>query len=293
MVNILLTGATGFLGSSLLKKLILGPYKVIIIKRSFSNTSRIDECLPHIKYYNLDEIDIKDVFLENSIDVIIHTATDYGRKSINVIDTALTNLVFPLKLLIYGMETGNLKAFINTDTIIDKNTNPYSLSKHQFSDWLELYSKQLKCINIRLEHFYGFQDDTTKFISNIIYLILKNTRSIDLTLGEQQRDFIYIDDVVLGFMTILQSLDSLPSGYTDIPMGTGENISIRHCVETIKKIAKNSVTHLDFGVLPYREHELMHSNTNIEKLLALGWAPKVFFQEGIKKTIAMERENLK
>ena len=79
--TILLTGATGFLGSHLIKKILEFDYKVIVLKRSYSNIDRIKTLLKvyNVKSYNVDLCDIEDIFKENHIDIIIHCATEYGR----------------------------------------------------------------------------------------------------------------------------------------------------------------------------------------------------------------------
>lgn len=74
--TILLTGATGFLGSSILRKLVGLDYNVIIIKRSNSNISRIKDiiALKKIKICNVDNEDLELIFGENKINCIIHSA---------------------------------------------------------------------------------------------------------------------------------------------------------------------------------------------------------------------------
>ena len=79
----------------------------------------------------------------------------------------------------------NVNFFINTDTILNKNISKYALSKNQFSDWLEFYSSNIRCVNVRLQHFYGPEDNEKRFISNIIIKILKKEKKIDLTKGNQ------------------------------------------------------------------------------------------------------------
>ena len=56
--RILLTGATGFLGSHLLESFISQGFDVSILKRSTSNTWRINHLLEKVRIYNLDEIDL-------------------------------------------------------------------------------------------------------------------------------------------------------------------------------------------------------------------------------------------
>ena len=102
MKTILLTGAPGFLGSHLLKRLLKDNYNVIILKRSFSNTFRIADLLTDIKQYNIDLINLEDVFKENKIDTVIHCATNYGRNNESHLNILQSNLILPLTILHYN-----------------------------------------------------------------------------------------------------------------------------------------------------------------------------------------------
>ena len=105
--TILLTGATGFLGSKLLHKLLAtGLYHIVVLKRSSSNTIRIDDVIQAARGLACIDIDTvakdfwKNYFSKNTVDVIIHCATCYGRGSETPITKVLeSNLMFPLSLL--------------------------------------------------------------------------------------------------------------------------------------------------------------------------------------------------
>jgi len=283
MKNILLTGGTGFLGSSLLRSLIDANYNVIVLKRSFSNDHRIKEFYPVIKTLDIDLNPLEKIFNEMRIDIILHCATDYGRKINDNLQIVEANLILPLKLLELGYKNG-VECFINTDTILDKGVNEYSLSKKQFKDWLIVYSKKMVCLNIALEHFYGPGDDKTKFISFIIDNLNRNVEKIDLTPGEQTRDFIYIDDTVNAFMTIISKYRDGQLGFYDYEVGTGNSYSIRYVVELIKRISGNNTTLLNFGAVSYRENEVMDCTSNNGPVKALGWECKYTLEEGLVKT---------
>lgn len=288
---ILLTGATGFLGSYLLKRLINEDYNVIVLKRSFSNTFRIKDCLESLKYYDIDRVDPAYIFEVNKIDTIIHCATNYGRKTHNPLEIIEANLILPLKLIHSGLNR-NLKTFINTDTLIDKRINDYSLSKKQFLEWLKVYSNDIKCINISLEHFYGYKDDNTKFVTGVINDIISNVEEINLTKGDQKRDFIYIDDVIEGFIKIIENIDSYQENFIPFEIGTGKNISIKDFVQLIKLLAENTETKLNFGAIPYRPNEIMESKVDISKLKSLGWQVRTKLEDGLKKTIELEKRRV-
>jgi CDP-paratose synthetase len=286
--NVLLTGATGFLGSNLLKPLIEEGYHVVVLKRSFSDTSRINVFIDQVRFYDIDKIDLKSVFEENKIDVIIHCATSYGRKNEEPINLIESNLIFPLQLLALGKKA-SVPCFINTDTILDKRVNHYSLSKKHFEDWFGVYENDMLCINVVLEHFYGPDDDETKFVSHIIQKLLIGTNCIDLTEGLQERDFIYIDDVVGAFLLILKSIPQFEKGSQRFEIGTNKPIKIREFVNLVKKISGNDNTILNFGAIPYRVNEIMKFEVNTTSIRKLGWQPKILLEEGLSRTIMMEK----
>jgi CDP-paratose synthetase len=287
--NILMTGATGFLGSNILKQLNHINYKVIVLKRSFSNTGRISDFVHNIKCYNIDESNLEDVFTENKIDIILHCATNYGRREIDPLSLIQANLTMPLQLLELGKKN-KVSCFINTDTILDKRVSHYSLSKNQFREWLKLYAEEMICVNVALEHFYGPHDDHSKFISHIIDCILNNAEKIDLTEGKQKRDFIYIDDVVSAFMTIIKNIGKFKNRFLNFEIGTGQSVEIRKFVTLVKKIAENNNTILNFGAISYRENEIMNSQANITEICKLKWKPKFTLEEGLLRTIRIEKD---
>jgi len=285
--TILMTGATGFLGSNLLKVLLDNDFNVLILKRSFSNTSRINSLINKIKYFDVDKGKIEDALKEDKIDIILHCATDYGRSNTDPSIIMDTNLMLPLKLLEAAIKY-KTPCFVNTDTLLNKKVNHYSLSKQQFKEWLDAYSKELICVNVAIEHFYGPFDDKTKFISFVIDKILSNAPEIRLTEGKQKRDFIFIDDVVDAFVKIFDNIDSLGKGFYRYEIGSNERIEIGKLVELIKQLARNNTTALNFGAVPYRENELMESNPETKSIRALGWAPHYDLKRGLIKTIEAE-----
>jgi len=286
-MNILMTGATGFLGSNLLRRLVEDGHDVTILIRQSSQLSRIANILNRVSVHRVD-ID-QGVFVSSSIETIIHCATNYGRGNVDFAELLEANLLLPLQLLQDGCRAG-VRCFINTDTILDKGVNDYTLSKSQFREWFGKYANKMVCVNVALEHFYGPQDDPTKFVSFIVDQLLNDVDSISLTPGEQKRDFIYIDDIVEAFLLILKNSATMKSGYLDYEIGTGQTVSIREFVELIKRLAGNTHTRLDFGALPYRENEAMETHVNAGAIRALGWHPTISLIDGLSKMIELERE---
>jgi len=300
MINktILITGATGFLGSHLTDKFVNEGFKVIILKRSFSNTWRINHLLDKIICYDIDKVDLSKPFEDHEVNTIIHTATKYGRNNERISEVLKSNLLFPIKLLEISISF-NTDTFFNTDTVwttpaLYKYLNSYSLSKKQFGEWLKIFSDKIRVFNLKLENMYGEKDDTTRFIiPMVISQILKNEKEIKLTKGEQKRDFVYVKDVVDAYYRLFLKKDSFGKGFYDYNIGSGHPTKIREIITLIKKLIGNNVTYLNFEAIPYRENEIMELQSNVEKIKEdIGWEPKTSLEEGLKATVAWYRKQL-
>lgn len=288
--RILISGATGFLGSHISKALLTAGYEVVALKRKSSSLSRVESIVTEIDFFDLDGLDFDEMFRNlGKTDVIIHTATCYGRNNESVSEIFSANTELPLRLLDAGCRAG-VEIFINTDTILNKYLNLYALSKNQFLQWGKYFSmhKRIRFANLRLEHFYGAYEHPTKFSAHVINSCLENVPQLNLTKGEQKRDFIYIDDVVSAYMVLLEKIESTTNAFVEFDVGSGQSISIREFVETIHQVTE-SKTHLAFGAFPYREGEVMHSNPDISGLVNLGWKCQYDFITGIRKVIEEER----
>lgn len=284
--KILITGATGYLGSHLAKALVAQGHELVVLKRKTSSLTRIESILPMIALYDIDDLIFSDPFkAHGKIDAVIHTATCYGRNNETVSQVFEANTVFPLQLIDAASLAG-VGIFINTDTTLDKYLNLYSLSKNQLLEWGRFFSMHNKIhfSNMRLEHFYGPDDEDSKFTTHVIKSCLANLPELKLTLGEQKRDFIYIDDVVSAYVILLENVDQFPNLFMQFDVGSGHATSIREFVESVHRIT-GSRTHLAFGAFPYREGEVMLSEANTTPLKNLGWRCKTSLAHGLKSVM--------
>jgi len=292
-MKILLTGATGFLGSHLLDVLLENHYQVVILKRSFSDTWRINHLLHKVKSHDVDKEPLEKSFQENNINVVIHTATHYGRNNDLASKVAETNTLFPLRLLETAIFFDTV-TFFNADTLLHQCLNNYALSKKHFVQWLKLFSHagRIRVVNLKIEHMYGPKDDKRKFVTWVLRQMITGTGKIPLTEGEQKRDFVYISDVVNAFLLVLQKQDNF-SPFTEFDVGTGRAISIKAFILKLKGIVgkalgKDISAFLDFGALPYRQGEPMEIAADISKLIELGWNPKIPVDVGLQELVREE-----
>ena len=286
--KILLTGSTGFLGSHLLESFISQGFEVYILKRSTSDTWRIDHLLEVVKTYDIDKNSLKSIFKEVEPDLIVHTACSYGRNNEKFIDIIKSNLLFGLDLLEESIKN-KVKTFINTDSLLPRNINDYSLSKAQFTDWLKNRSSQIQVINLKIEHIYGVKDDNKKFINWLINEMLNREGSINLTSGIQKRDFVYISDVIYAYKLIIQKREMLYN-WNEFDIGTSiftevKEFVLRLAMSLEKDHNKVIIPRLNFGAIPYRMEEIMNPSLDNTKLIELGWQYKVGIKEGVSKIL--------
>jgi nucleoside-diphosphate-sugar epimerase len=283
MDTILITGATGFLGSKVLEMLIENNYKVLVLKRKNSDTKRVDMYLEkeNVFVYNVEELG--DLFQTLKIDIILHLATCYGRNNESYEEILESNFYFPQKLIDLSIEFG-VNYFINTHTVLKSSANFYATTKHQLFDYLNSKSTYFnKIINVIPEYFYGAGDSNWKLMSMLISKLHQNIHQIDLTTGKQKRNFIYISDLVEAYKIILENLKELHEQSAKVYIGTDDLIMIKELALICKSFFPESSTVLNFGALADRIDDVdFYDNQLISNW---GWKPKVSLKEGIEKTI--------
>ncbi|TBN06513.1 NAD(P)-dependent oxidoreductase [Hyunsoonleella flava] len=286
--SLFITGADGFLGHHLVLQLAK-TYNVIGLVRSPKNLKRLK--VGEITLCSTNE-PLDEVFEQYQPIGIVHTATKYGRTGESVPSLLDVNVDLPIHLLELSQKY-NAKIFINIGSFITQGKGynylqDYALSKKQCSQWLKLIANKAdtcKVIDFTLYHPYGPRDAESKFVSSMVKAIKGKTPFIDLTPGEQKRDFIYVGDVVTAIELALKKYADLKAPYTQTDLGTGSSCSLRYFVETLKAVSGNEETDLRFGNLPYRENEIMEAKANPDLLNIWGWKPIYTLDEGLLLTL--------
>lgn len=289
MAVVLLTGATGFLGSHIARALLVEGHEVKAPNRRGSSFSRLQDIQGEISWHCTDGHDGLDDDLFTDVSCVMHAAGTYGRRGESFAQLLETNVLFSLRVLDCAIRSG-VRVFVNVSSCLPRSTDPYALSKAQFAEWgkTSVRHSATQFLNVQLEDMYGPGDDETKFVDWVIGSCLRNESEIRLTSGSQRRDFIYVSDVVHAFLTLLENRVQTEANYVDLPLGSGETVTIRELVEMIHGLT-GSKTRLGFGEVALRDEEVLFSRADITAFKKLGWRSKVSLAEGLSMTIESKK----
>ncbi|MDD5139079.1 MAG: NAD-dependent epimerase/dehydratase [Verrucomicrobiales bacterium] len=283
--TVVLTGATGFLGSHLCRALVERGHRVHAYHRPQSNLARLGDAAAKVQWHLTPETFSTPFTTGARVDAVIHCAALYGRKNETISDLIAANTLLPVQLFEQAQRHA-VPLFLHADTILDPAVNPYARSKHQAVEWLRAAAAEpVRITNLKLQHFYGPGDDLTKFIPAMMMKCLAHEPEIKLTDGQQRRDFIYIDDAVRAIIAVLEQPVSGGHNFYEVEIGNGMAVPIRELVETIHRLA-GSRSKLLFGALPHRPGEPMLAQADISALTAMGWHPQISLTDGLQRTLA-------
>ena len=294
-MQILVTGATGFLGSALALKMAEIGHTVSLLVRPQSSLHRLG---PHLDRFQICTIQNKDCIKEildsHYPDVILHTACSYDNGQNTMSHVLNSNFCFGFEILecLERSSGASRCVFVNAGTGLPEFTNFYAFTKRQFSRFGEFIAQRcpqrLQFIDLQLETFFGFEAEPTRFTSKIFHDCCTKKDRFELTSGRQERDFIHVNDVVAAFETVIEKC-ALIENYESIPVGSGAARSVRVFAETVKKLSGSS-TELIFGAVPDRPFEAMRCVADCSKLLDLGWKLSASFENSVASVIR-ELEN--
>jgi nucleoside-diphosphate-sugar epimerase len=284
-MKILITGATGFFGSALTKKLVEEHFEVIALIHNEEKIRNFENDASCLSLLNVK------VFLENpaaylkNVDLVIHAAVFYDKCNNKIIDAIRTNIELPARILDAIDNTKKLY-FLNIATVLDPMTNNYSFTKSLAESLGNFYSqrKNINFISIRSDLIYGPYDKDSKFTEFIINACIKNSKTIELSDGKQQRNFIYIDDVVEAYFLIIQNLSLFNDKFKVLNLFSDFTATIKEFALYAHDITSSS-SRLEFGKIQKKNDDFDPKSKPSEIFAALGWKSKVTIREGIKKII--------
>ena len=316
MMNCLVTGADGFIGSHLTEMLLERGYKVKAL--SYYNSFNYWGWLEEINHRNLKVVtgDVRDPYFVKHImkdtDIVFHLAALIAIPySYHAPDSYVdTNIKGTLNVCQAAKELGDVRV-LNTSTsevygtaqyvpIDEKHPrqpqSPYSATKIG-ADALAMsfYNAfNLPVTTVRPFNTYGPRQSARAIIPTIITQIASGMKKIKLGDLSPTRDFSYVKDTARGFLAIAESDKTIGK---EINISSIYEISMTDTVNLIKKIMKSDVEFLtdDQRLRPTNSEvfRLWGDNTLITSLTE--WRPEFNIEQGLKETIDwfMKSENLK
>jgi len=290
-LNILIAGATGFLGMKLTERLcdFISPTDTINLFLLVRNKIKLTEEILYNKNITICDINsntLQEKIIDFAPDIIFSTSCCYETEIESLLKTIDANYVFPARLLQIAVILQKHVRFISIGTGLPSFTNSYSLAKRQFAELGFLLHKNsnVDFLNLELESFYGINEPKDRFISKSI-LLLKSNQDLLLTEGTQKRDFIFIDDLVEILVFLIDcNLTVLSNKEYNIPIGTGINPSIKEIILFLYNEI-NSKSNLKFGAVKNRDNE-PNTCADLSILRKLGFSrPLIHWKDGMKKVI--------
>lgn len=289
-MNILVTGATGFVGRHLIPLLLQEGHQLICIVRDREKASCLfgEDGIFYVLSEQLENISVY------KPECVIHLAAYLSsRDDEEVIYKLLeSNIIFGTRLLSALKGSGHkIKLFINFGTCAEyrfgamevNNAYLYSATKTAFKQLLDYYAgaSGYKYINIIPYTIYGGNDDSQKKIIDFIKDSFDAIDAIQMSEGKQVLDFIHVDDVVSFVCFVLNNISLfINQSSTDYHLGTGIGTSIRDLVYIVEnKYQKKCNIH--WGALPYRSRDVMYAVAPIGRLIDMGWYPKIKLEDGL------------
>ncbi|WP_022854811.1 NAD-dependent epimerase/dehydratase family protein [Thermodesulfobacterium thermophilum] len=298
------TGATGFIGSHLVKRLAKEGWEVAVLIRHDSNLWRIKDVVSKMKLIYGDFKEIEKVELEIqgfNPSVAFHLGWSGVKNRDFNSPEQIQNLMGTLTLL-KVLKNSNCQVFVGLGSQaeygvynepIDEEFCPkpvtlYGLTKlctGMLAQRLcELYG--MRFVWLRLFGVYGPADNPSSLISYVI-LSLLNREKPALTKGEQKWDYLYVEDVVEAIYRVAVS-EKVQGVFN---LGSGKVHQIKSIVEQIRDLIDPSMG-LGLGEISYDFNQTMYLQAKVDKLKKeINWYPKISLEEGLKRTVDWYKEH--
>lgn len=298
-MNVLLTGATGFLGSHIAEELLNQGYNVIALKRSKSDLWRCAKFRNRIKWIDCDILpEIESNIADCQPDILIHAAWS-GVKAVdrdNWIEQE-KNLSFLVSLLEIIRKTktskiislGSQAEYGVFEGSVDEThpcnpTSAYGANKVCCSTLLKTFAKlnNIEWYWIRLFSIFGPREDTNWLIPATINNLLKK-KTMNLTPCEQKYDYLFSKDFAKGILSVVKNKSNKSGIYN---FSSGQSIQLKELLSYLENKLSPDRKLLQMGVIPYRPHQVMHMEGNSNKFFqAFGFKPEYNIYEGLDETI--------
>ena len=321
MEKILLTGASGFIGQELEKKLIERNseiHEIHDVERyvtgRYDHYKDINAEGKHVSKHYIDLKDhhaVKNLVHKVSPDYIIHLAaiSPVAYSYEHYLEVTHVNYMASINLAEAARKLDNFKQFIFAGTseeyglaIPDKNkkltekselkpNSPYAVAKIATDMYLQYMglAYEFPYTVMRPFNTYGRKDNNHFFIERTITQMLDG-KTVKLGDSEAIRDWLYVDDHIEGYMKALGNKKAIGQA---IQLSTGKGHTTKETAEIIAEMTGYN-GNIEWNAIQKRPLDakvLIGDNAKAKELL--GWEPKYTLEQGLEKTIAFWKEKLK
>lgn len=305
----LVTGASGFIGSHLTRRLVAKGVEVHVMVRPSTDPWRLDDVWYRVHVHRGDLRSYEDVHrIVRAVrpDTIFHLGSYVNvKRSLDEVDEIDAVIIRGTMNLVRAVLSEVPEAlFINTGTCeeygdgpvpfhedqLPQPVSPYSAAKTAATFFVLMASKTLGLRGVTVRPFltYGPAQQPLRLIPQAILAGLLK-REFRMTPGEQTREFNYVSDIVEGYLQVARHPDV--AGHI-LNLGNGHEIQIREVVRLIFDLMGNPIEP-QIGALPYRPGETWHFYSDPRKAQQLiEWHPVVSLEEGLRRTIAWYERHL-
>lgn len=283
--RILVTGASGFIGSHLCNRLSAQKAEVHAVSRK----AQTDSSDIHWWQADLDNLEtVRSLIQAVKPDVIYHLASHVtgSREIAHVLPALYSNLISTVHLLMAATEIGCRRLVLagsleEPDLEYPIPASPYAAAKGSCSAYAAMFHQlyQPPVVTARIFMVYG-PGQSSRFLIPYVISSLLNGSPPKISSGKRAVDWIYIDDVVAGLLELGDAPDV--EGCT-IDLGSGLLTTIREVVEHLTKRANRPVQPL-FGAIPDRPLERIRA-ANSDSYAQLNWKPITPLAQGLNLTL--------